>query len=86
MWIRETGLRCQNIFSGTPYVQVYGHTINDDIEHFRDPSNINTGQRYMIDCLQYKTKALLIEYDDEDVQHISHLEGEEYLSDHQNKQ
>lgn len=86
MWIREAGLRDQNIFSGTSYIQVYGHTINDEIEHFSDSDNTNKGQRYMIDCLQYKTEALLIEYDDAGVQHISHLEGVEYPSDYQNEQ
>lgn len=86
MWIRDVGLRHQNIFSDTSYVQVYGHTINDDIEHFSDPDNVYKGQRYMIDCLQYKTKALLIEYDDTGTQHISHLEGVEYPSDHSNEQ
>ena len=85
MWIRYAGLEEQNIFSGTPYIQVYGHTISSDIAHYSDRDNVYKGQMYMVDCLQSKAKALLIEYDDAGIQHISHLKGIEYPSDHPNE-
>ena len=77
MWIRYEGLHPDsdysfNIFKGLPYIQVYGHTINDQIEHYSDPDNVFKGQCYMIDCLEYRKECLLIEIDDNEVLHVSH--------------
>lgn len=81
MWIREQGLTptdfeySYNIFKGTDYIQVYGHTINDCIEHYQDENG--KGECYMVDCLEYIKESLLIDINEDKI-YISHLNAEHY--------
>lgn len=82
MWIREQGLSpndpeySTNIFKGTGYIQVYGHTINDSIVHYSEKDNVFKGQCYMVDCLEYTKESLLIEIDEAGVRHVSHFKAD----------
>ena len=75
MWIRFEGLRPTdpefsfNIFKHSDYIQVYGHTINECIEHYSEPDG--KGECYMIDCLGYVAESLLIEINDNQMR-VSH--------------
>lgn len=77
MWIRvgyylDDGLLLSNIFKGTYYVQVFGHTISNDMQEYYDYTWINehayqtnTGQMIMCDCLEEKNKCYKIIIDTE---------------------
>ena len=79
MWIREQGLHptdseyTYNIFKNSDYIQVYGHTINDCIEHYQDENG--KGECYMVDCLGYIKESLLIDINKDKI-HISHLKAD----------
>lgn len=84
MWARwDQAMKLWSIFRGTDYIQVYGHTISDDIMYHEDvvmeggrPRALGTGVQYMVDCLEEKDKSLLIETDNNSkIIQISHHEN-----------
>lgn len=73
MWIRvgddtDEGLHAGNIFSGTEYVQIFGHTIDNVIQNYYDISYdvdklwyyAKTGHMIMVDCLEKEAKSYII--------------------------
>lgn len=59
MWIRMHSLSSSNIFSYTPYIQVFGHTISEQMQVYDDKIN----KLIMVDCLENKTDSLIIDTD-----------------------
>ena len=53
MWIRPWILAAHNLFSGTPYRQIFGHTQMEDIVLIED-------KLICVDCLGYVVKSFLI--------------------------
>lgn len=67
MWIRYDGLKYTNVFKGTNYVQIYGHTMCDKIDTYNDYMwdgmeymKTDTGKMVMVDCLEFKNNSYII--------------------------
>lgn len=64
MWIRPQTLCCSNIFRGTDYIQVFGHTQVPDIAYISDKEMLfsegETGRVFDVDCLGAASERLIL--------------------------
>lgn len=62
MWIRTGSLVSCNIFTFSPYAQVFGHTRSSNFGIWNNKQN----KMFMIDCLEEKADSLIIEVSGDD--------------------
>ena len=58
MWIRWTPLCKHNVFKGTPYKQIVGHTVDPDFKYCPNKADWNL---ICIDCMAYQPKSLILD-------------------------
>lgn len=60
LWVRWKTLCSWNVFKGTPYKQIVGHTVDKD---FRYCANKADWHLICIDCLAFQPKSLILDID-----------------------
>lgn len=58
MWIRWKQLCQHNVFKGTPYKQIVGHTVDPDFKYCPNKADWNL---ICIDCMAYQPKSLILD-------------------------
>jgi predicted MPP superfamily phosphohydrolase len=58
LWVRWNTLCQHNVFKGTPYKQIVGHTVEPDFRYCPNKSEWNL---ICIDCMAYQPKSLILD-------------------------
>lgn len=58
MWVRWNTLCSHNVFNGTSFKQIVGHTVDHDFKYYPNKENWNL---ICIDCMAYQGKSLILD-------------------------